>query len=111
HVYSLLLHDMNGDGVKEIFVGCTNNDRVPTGNNFNVPAVFALDARTMKGEALPRSGMVGSGVELWYTFLNDQAVEGIQRLEVVGKTLFCRSQKEGKGSTYAVDVSTGRLGG
>jgi len=92
YLYSLELYDIDGDGVLDIVVGGTNNDKV---GNINVPVVFALDARNMSGEAPPRQGTVGTGTEIWYTFFNLNENAGIRLLSISGTELVCNTQSDG----------------
>jgi len=105
-LYALLLHDEDGDGVENIFVGATNNDK-----NFGstLPSVFSLDARTMGGEAPPRLGRIGSGTEEWYTFLSDSENAGIKYLEVLGKKLIANTRSDQTGTEYTVYLANGEL--
>jgi hypothetical protein len=103
-LYALLLHDEDGDGAEDIFVGATNNDK-----NFGstLPSVFALDARTMEGEAPPRLGSIGSGTEEWYTFLSNSENAGIKYLEVSGKRLIANTKNDQTGTEYTVYLANG----
>ncbi len=107
-IYSMVLHDINGDGVFEIVCGATNND-AGKGNNFNIPAVFALDARRMSGEAPPRKGSIGKGNEIWYTFPNPEQSAGIREIKVLGDVLIASTEKGDGGSNYHIILSNGAI--
>ena len=70
HLGALLLRDVDRDGVREIFLGGTNNDL--RGPEALMPVVMRLDARRMSGEAPPRRGRMGEGSEDWYCQLGEE---------------------------------------
>jgi hypothetical protein len=107
HLSSLVLRDVNADGTQEILVGGTN---VEVGG-IPVPVAFALDGRTLSGEAPPRSGSLGSGTELWYRVLSDTEPGAVRLMTISGEVLVCNTSTDGRGASYSVRFADGSLAG
>ncbi len=96
-IHDVILNDINGDGVPEILFEAINND------NGMTQAVCALNARTMKGEAPPRYGTIGTGTEIWYAFLPSGT--GFQSMAISGNDLVVTGNT---GTQYRFRLSDGK---
>jgi hypothetical protein len=105
HLATMLLHDIDADGTKEILLGGTNVDIT----GVDAPVALALDGRSLDGEAPPRYGSIGTGVERWYRVLGNAASATIQKLAVSGANLLCNTQPDGSGTEYALRLVDGSL--
>ncbi|MFC1775009.1 hypothetical protein ACFLZN_01695 [Nanoarchaeota archaeon] len=84
--YEMVLHDITGDEIKEIFVAGVNNDAG------SVPVLFCLDGQMMMGESPPRRGKFKKGREIWYKGLSRDKTEA-RKLRLVDGVLICTDHK------------------
>jgi hypothetical protein len=92
---SVVVDDLDGDGIKEIVVGSGNND------DGNVASVYCLKGNNVSGQAPPYYGNAPQGTHIWYANLgkpvdetypyvtrvwviNDSNGDGIKDLRVQG---------------------------
>lgn len=60
---SVVVADLDGDGINEIIVGSGNND------SGNVAAVYVLKGNNVSGQAPPYYGSSSQGTQIWYSNL------------------------------------------
>jgi len=100
HLYSLVLSDIDADGIPELIVGGTNNDLLP---GLTVPVIFALDGTSVSGQAPPYYGNnVPPGSPRWYTQVNGDN-GGIKKISFSGNKILGNTGVDGSGINYCLD--------
>ncbi|MDD2717643.1 MAG: pre-peptidase C-terminal domain-containing protein, partial [Candidatus Wallbacteria bacterium] len=105
HLYSILLHDINTDGIKEILAAGVNS--LQRDDGISVPIVMALAIGPAFGGAPARAAEPDIATEIWYNFLDDTLQEAILKLSVSGDSLVCDSLTNGGGPSYTVRLEDG----